>query len=77
MPCDDAGTSKVQRFEVFTGAGQRRDWPPEVKAAIIAESYSKQETVCAVARRHGLIPRCIDHDPRAHLRRPIVMMRHG
>ena len=53
MPCDDAGTSKVQRFEVFTGAGQRRDWPPEVKAAIIAESYSKQETVCAVARRHG------------------------
>ena len=56
MPCDDAGTSKVQRFEVFTGAGQRRDWPPEVKAAIIAESYSKQETVCAVARRHGLSP---------------------
>lgn len=24
-----------------------------------------------------LIPTCIDHDPRAHLRRPIVMMRHG
>ena len=56
MPCDDAGTSNVQRFEVFTCAGQRRDWPPEVKAAIIAESYSKQETVCAVARRHGLSP---------------------
>ncbi|WP_349677145.1 transposase [Sphingobium yanoikuyae] len=54
MPCDDAGTSKVQQFEVFTGAGQRRDWLDEVKAAIIAESYSKQETVCAVARRHGL-----------------------
>lgn len=56
MPCDDAGTSKVQRFEVFTWAGQRRDWPPEVKAAIIAESYFKQETVCAVARRYGLSP---------------------
>ena len=55
MPCDDAGISGVQRFEVFTGAGHRRDWPPEVKAAIIAESYSKQETVCAVARRHGLM----------------------
>ncbi len=54
MPCDDAGTGGVQRFEVFTGAGKRRDWPPEVKASIIAESYSRLETVCAVARRHGL-----------------------
>jgi hypothetical protein len=25
----------------------------------------------------GVIPTCIDHDPRAHWRRPIVMMRHG
>jgi hypothetical protein len=24
-----------------------------------------------------LIPTCIDHDPRAHLRRPMVMIRHG
>lgn len=56
MPYDDAGTSGVQRFEVFTGMGRRRDWPPEVKVSIVAESYSDQETVCAVARRHGLIP---------------------
>ena len=56
MSCDDAGTSGVQRFEVFTGAGQRRDWPREVKVSIVAESYSGQETVCAVARRHGLSP---------------------
>lgn len=56
MSCDDAGTSAVQRFEVFNGAGRRRGWPPEVKASIIAESYSGQETVCAVARRHGLSP---------------------
>ena len=56
MSCDDAGTSGVQRFEVFTGAGKRRDWAPEVKAAIVAESYSGRETVCAVARRHGLSP---------------------
>jgi transposase len=56
MPYDDAGTSGVQRFEVFTGKGRRRDWPPEVKVSIVAESYSGQETVCAVARRHGLIP---------------------
>lgn len=54
MSCDDAGTSGVQRFEIFTGAGKRRDWPPEVKASIVAESFSGLETVCAVARRHGL-----------------------
>ena len=54
MSCDDAGTSVVQRFEVFTGSGRRREWPAEVKAAIVAESYSGLETVCAVARRHGL-----------------------
>ncbi|MGN6377310.1 MAG: IS66-like element accessory protein TnpA [Sphingomonas sp.] len=56
MSCDDTGTSGVHRFEVFTGAGKRRDWPPEVKASIVAESYSGLETVCAVARRHGLSP---------------------
>ena len=56
MSCDDAGTSGVQRFEVFTGAGRRRDWPVEVKASIVAESFSGLETVCAVARRHGLSP---------------------
>lgn len=56
MSCDDAGTSVVQRFEVFTGAGKRRDWPVEVKASIVAESYSGVETVCSVARRHGLSP---------------------
>jgi len=56
MPYDDAGTSGVQRFEVFTGVGKRRDWPPEVKVSIVAESYAGTETVCAVARRHGLSP---------------------
>ena len=56
MPCDDAGTSRAMRFEVFTGTGRRRDWPPEVKASILAESFSGQETVCSVARRHGLSP---------------------
>ena len=44
MPYDDAGTSGVQRFEVFTGRGKRRDWPPELKASIVAESFSGQET---------------------------------
>src|SRR3546814_1422278 len=40
----------------LTGAGQRREWSPEVKASIVAESNSGQETACAVARRHGLAP---------------------
>src|SRR6266550_5336042 len=46
----------VRRIEVFTGAGRRRSWSGEEKAAIIAESYSGGETVCGVARRHGLTP---------------------
>jgi transposase len=46
----------VRRMEVFTGAGGRRSWSAAEKTAIIAESYSAGETVCAVARRHGLTP---------------------
>ncbi len=46
----------VRRMEVFTGAGRRRTWSPAEKAAIVAESYGADETVCSVARRHGLTP---------------------
>lgn len=46
----------VRRIEVFTGAGRRRTWSTTEKAAIVAESYGGGETVCAVARRHGLTP---------------------
>jgi transposase len=46
----------VRRLEVFTGAGRRRRWTAEQKAGIVAESYAGAETVCAVARRHGLTP---------------------
>ena len=46
----------VRRIEVFTGSGRRRNWSSEEKATIIAESYVEGETVCAVARRHGLTP---------------------
>jgi transposase len=46
----------VRRIEVFTGAGRRRTWSTAEKAAIVAESYGAGETVCAVARRHGLTP---------------------
>jgi hypothetical protein len=41
MSCDDAGTSGVRRFEVFTVAGRRRDWALEVKASIVAEDIVK------------------------------------
>jgi transposase len=53
---DNPVSRGAQRFEVFTGAGKRRDWPPEVKASIVAECYSGREGVSAVARRHGLDP---------------------
>jgi transposase-like protein len=56
MSYDDAGTSGAQRFKIFTGAGRRRDWPDEVKASIVAESFSGREMVCTVARRHALSP---------------------
>jgi transposase len=46
----------ARRIEVFTGAGRRRSWSVAEKAAIIAESYGAGDTVCAVARRHGLTP---------------------
>lgn len=56
MSGDDVSTSVAQRFEVFTGRGRRRDWPAEVKASIVAESYSGQEAVSSIARRHGIAP---------------------
>jgi transposase len=46
----------VRRLEVFTGTGRRRAWSAEQKTRIIAESYGTDETVSAVARRHGLTP---------------------
>src|SRR3954467_10505240 len=47
---------RARRLEVFTGAGRRRTWPADEKAAIVAESYAPGRTVCGVARRHGLTP---------------------
>jgi transposase len=46
----------VRRLEVFTGAGRRRKWSDEDKARIVAETVAGGESVCAVARRHGLSP---------------------
>jgi len=46
----------VRRLEIFTGSGRRREWPPEEKARIVAESHEARETVSAVARRYALSP---------------------
>jgi transposase len=60
MPADDhmskAEAGSARRIEVFTGAGRRREWSVEQKAAILAESYAGTSSVCDVARRHGLTP---------------------
>lgn len=37
----------VGRFEVFAGAGRRRDWSDDDKARIVAESYEPGATVKA------------------------------
>ncbi len=49
-------TEPVRRLEVFTGAGRRRKWSHEDKARIVAEIVASGDSVCAVARRHGLSP---------------------
>src|SRR5215204_3059601 len=46
----------ARRLEIFTGAGRRRTWTAEQKAAIVAESIGGSESVSAMARRHGLTP---------------------
>jgi transposase len=60
MSSDDhisrGGVVSARRIEVFTGAGRRREWSPDQKATIIAESYRGEISVCDVARRYGLTP---------------------
>jgi transposase len=60
MSSDDhisrGGVVSARRIEVFTGTGRRREWSPDQKATIIAESYRGEISVCDVARRYGLTP---------------------
>jgi len=50
------GAGPARRLEIFTGAGRRRAWTAEQKAAIVAESLEDGALVSHVARRHGLTP---------------------
>jgi len=49
-------TEPVRRLEDFTGAGRRRKWSDEDKARIVVEIVTSGDSVCSVARRHGLSP---------------------
>ena len=49
-----AMSEPVRRLELFTGAGRRRTWSDDEKAAIVAESDGPGTSISAVARRHGL-----------------------
>jgi transposase len=46
----------VRRFELIQGAGGRRRWTADDKAAIVAETLHPGAVVSAVARLHGLTP---------------------
>ena len=50
------GEAPARRVEIFTGAGRRRIWTAQEKAAIVAESFEDGVLACHVARRHGLTP---------------------
>ena len=43
-------------MEISTGEGRRRSWSADEKDAIVAESYAGTDSICKVARRHGLTP---------------------
>src|SRR3954453_20971717 len=65
----------ARRIEIFTGAVRRRSWPASVKAEIVAESEREGETVCAVARRHGLTPQQLFAWRREARRRRVAVAR--
>ena len=45
---------RAERLQVLEGPTGRRNWPDDVKARIVAESFQEGARVCDVARRHGM-----------------------
>lgn len=52
----DGGDGGALRYSVISGPTGRRQWPDEVKARIVAESFLPGVRVGDVARRHGMLP---------------------
>ena len=52
----EGDAAPARRVEIFTGAGRRRRWTEQEKAAIVAESFEDGVRAWHVARRHGLTP---------------------
>lgn len=52
----DGGDGGALRYSVISGPTGRRQWPDEVKARIVAESFVPGVGVGDVARRHGVLP---------------------
>ncbi|WP_051952468.1 IS66-like element accessory protein TnpA [Methylocapsa aurea] len=46
---------RARRLNIFSGGSKRRIFSADDKARIVAESYESGRSVCAVARRHGLM----------------------
>jgi transposase len=47
---------RVEQLDVIPAGSGRRQWTPEAKARIIAESFEPGANVSDVARRHGILP---------------------
>lgn len=47
---------RVEQLDIIPAAGGRRQWTPEAKSRIIAESFEPGANVSDVARRHGILP---------------------
>ena len=45
-------SDSFQRIELITGTGRRRQWPDDVKAAIVAETLQEGAIITEIARRH-------------------------
>jgi putative transposase len=71
----DQGIKGEQVVEAMDRIASIRGAPRAIRVDNGPEFISK--ALDRWAYENGVIPTCFDHDPRAHLRRPIVMMRHG
>lgn len=53
---ETSGSVRPQRMDVLPGGRERRNWTPEAKARIIAESMAVRANVAAIARRNDMLP---------------------